>query len=62
MSWGDSIDRSFWHPAHGQNFTSLAIPRPQINTRPDGINHKGEIVGRFEPTGSKFEQSFEATY
>ena len=62
MSWADSSGNSFGALLRGKKFYTFSDPKAQDYSRPDGINDKHEIVGRFEPTGSKFEQSFEATY
>jgi uncharacterized membrane protein len=62
FSWDDSSGNSFGALLMGKKFYKFSDPKAPDYTRPDGINDKREIVGRFEPTGSKFEQSFEATY
>ena len=43
-------------------FYEFSDPKGPDYTKPDGINDKREIVGRYEQTGHKFEQSFEAKY
>jgi len=43
-------------------FYKFSDPKGPDYTKPDGINDKREIVGRYEQTGHKFEQSFEAKY
>jgi hypothetical protein len=46
----------------GKQFYKFSDPNGPDYTRPDGINDKGEIVGRFEQTGAMYEQGFGATY
>ena len=62
FSWDDSSGNSFGALLTGKKFYKFSDPKAPDYTRPDGINDKREIVGRYEPAGSKFEQSFEATY
>ena len=61
FSWDDS---SGAHGALliGKKFYKFSDPKGPDYTKPDGINDKHEIVGRYEQTGHKFEQSFEAKY
>jgi uncharacterized membrane protein len=62
FSWDDSNGNSFGALLKRKKFYTFSDPKAPDYTRPDGINDKGEIIGRYEPTGSKFEKSFEATY
>jgi uncharacterized membrane protein len=62
FSWDDSSGNSFGALLTGKKFYKFSDPKAPDYTRPDGINDKHEIVGRFERTGHKFEKSFEATY
>jgi hypothetical protein len=62
FSWYDSSGNSFGAVLTGEKFYKFSDPKGPDYTRPDGINDKGEIVGRYEPTGATFEQGFEATY
>ena len=62
FSWDDSSGNSFGALLMGKKFYTFSDPKGPDYTRPDGINDKREIVGRYEPTGAQFEQSFTATY
>lgn len=62
FSWYDSAGNSFGALRMGKKFYIFSDPKGPDYTRPDGINDNHEIVGRYEPTGSQFEQGFEATY
>ena len=62
FSWDDSSGNSFGALLTGKKFYIFSDPKAPDYTRPDGINDKHEIVGRYEPTWSKFEQSFEVIY
>jgi probable HAF family extracellular repeat protein len=62
FSWYDSGGNAHGALRMAKKFYTFSDPKGPNYTKPDGINDKREIVGRFEPTGSKFEQSFEATY
>jgi probable HAF family extracellular repeat protein len=62
FSWYDSSGKAYGALLTGKTFYKFSDPKGPDYTKPDGINDKREIVGRYEPTGAKFEQSFEATY
>jgi probable HAF family extracellular repeat protein len=62
FSWYDSSGNAHGALRIGKTFYTFSDPKGPNYTKSDGINDKREIVGRFEPTGSKFEKSFEATY
>lgn len=62
LSWYDSTGNSFGALLMDRKFYKFSDPEGPEFTKPDGINDKREIVGRYEPTGAKFEHSFKATY
>jgi len=66
FSWYDSSGNSYGalRMREGKNFKfyTFSDPKGPNYTRPDGINDRREIVGRYESTGAQYEQGFEATY
>ena len=52
--------QSLWRTADRQDVFS--DPKGPDYTKPDDINDKRDVVGRFESTSSRSEQSLEATY
>jgi hypothetical protein len=62
FSWDDSSGNAYGALLMGKKFYKFSDPKGPDYTKSDGINDQREIVGRYKPTGAKFEQSFEASY
>lgn len=62
FSWYDSSGKAYGALLTGKTFYKFSDPKGPDYTKPDDINDKRDVVGRFESTSSRSEQSLEATY
>jgi len=62
FSWYDSSGKAYGALRMGKKFYKFSDPKGPDYTKPDGINDKRAIVGRYEPSGAQYEQGFETNY